>query len=415
VKLEARIHRARDEIASSLQDLIHPNAFVLITDLENRSDLNGGRARVLFWSEPTGRWAVKKMDTGEKVKVRPRNLLPLLDQQAKLELKEHMANAKALTQQKALNVFMMRNDRRQAWNYIRDGYRLYPMLIWNRVFEINDSTVARPLTVAYAARLQNPSGYHGDAALAQRIMRAIERSEEEYVAPPNNNIIYFPEDHEKVDPEDKHVLYWFLIYVQLDCEDWTGALESLARVIKLIPSETSPLFYLAEVLYYTALVEFGLRNRFNCKKMLHAYNACAHPHDRHRRDASILQMWVDDVPPAAFHQALEAGPELDIQKTTLQRMWCGDTFSPTPWVLAKVAEALGAEYQSPYLPMVDLIKNQWNKTSFPKPQHVIDTIEEFTAPGYPHGVTVRHRMSRDTKAKMDEEHERMMRRMYEGW
>ena len=66
-------------------------------------------------------------------------------------------------------------------------------------------------------------------------------------------------DSEKLDcPEDKSVIYWFLVYAQLDCQDWLGALESLLHVYTDIASGRWPIFFWVEALYLKAVVDFGL-------------------------------------------------------------------------------------------------------------------------------------------------------------
>ena len=87
------------------------------------------------------------------------------------------------------------------------------------------------------------------------------------------------------------------------------------------------------------------------------YDSSAHLQDRHRRDISMLQLWVNYATPEAYHELFE----VDDSPAATRRagLWNGDTFSKMSYICAMIAKALGAECDSPYDRITDLIRKEW--------------------------------------------------------
>lgn len=396
---------ARTRILDGLRTFIRPSTTALVFGLKRRNDLNGSQVEVLFWDESTCRWAVKHHESGNSVKVKPDNLLPLFEKLETLELKELIATTAAQTKQNALHVFMLDNDRRAAWDFIRDGYKSCPLMVLYPAFEILDITQPRGMIVSYAKRVQEPICSLYDIRFCQQMTSVLKRWREDTAQEHVNHDTWNYQNDEKVEAEDVPVLCWFLAFMQLDCEDFAGALDSLSYVISDISEGRWSKTFLSEVLYYIALAEFGIGNKDGCGLSLEVYDSIAHELDRHRRDAGILQLWAGSSSAEAFSEAMNGA--LEELKTKLSSEWDTNTFSATPWVHAKVASALGIEFESPYKAMVEVIENAWRDIRFPRPRNVDETINAFLRPGFPHGVTVRYRMTTEQKNEETADEKRM--------
>ena len=262
-----------------------------------------------------------------------------------------------------------------------------------------------------ARLVQSPFSPHGDHHIISRIENGLERTKEDL----NNgsgNVLYFHEWHEIVEPEYKPAARWFLLLVLLDAEQWQEALACLARIFKDIETNVWPRYYLVEALHFASLINFALSERETCTKMNRLYQAYAHPLDRHRFESEILQLWTDQTSSSDFLDAIAKEGSLNQMWERLSRTWSPSMVSSTPWVLSKVANSLGAEYESPYTPIVKLLEQQWSKLGGPPP-HVRSSIEEFQRCGYPHGVTVRYRKSQADERRENEEYEKRLQMMYE--
>jgi tetratricopeptide (TPR) repeat protein len=409
---EAHVISSRLVIYRSLQNQIEAGCRVLVDGLTQRTDLNRTTGRVLSWSSRMQRWAVQPDSGGNKIAIRPENMLPLFLRQEDPVLKETMAATASAVQQQAIQKFVLGNRRAESWEIIAAGYRACPFLVLNRAFEINDSGI-RPILVKYASLVQGSMSQTQDWGRALRILNAMKRSLPSYVESRESyNVFYVPEDHEKIKPEDMPAARWFLLLVLLDAEKWREALDCLSKIFKDIESRVWPRYYLVEALYYAAIIEFALGNREPCRHMNKLYRAYGHHFDRHRYESGLLQLWIDCVSPDDFISATADGKYLTQMKKDLAATWNGSAFSPTPWVFAKVAEALGAEYESPYAPLILTLEKQWERVGG-VPNFIAPRLDEFRRCGYPHGVTVRYRKTQADEQKEMEEGERHLRQMYE--
>jgi len=246
-----------------------------------------------------------------------------------------------------------------------------------------------------------------DVERVRRLINSMEHNDERT----DNAILY---RREQTEEEDKPATRWFLVYLQLDCYDWAGARESLIEVVGDIINDVWPRFYLPEALFLAAFAEFGASEAAVCKRLLAMYDASAHRLDRHRRDAAILQLWIDHASQEQFDAAIQ-GP-LKALEAELSATWDSDTFSATPWVLSKVAASLGVRYESPFQTAATMIQQQWAQpgASGFKPSWVDSFTERLVTSGA-HGSTVRHRKSHQQACKEEQEHARQTRLMYDNF
>lgn len=140
------------------------------------------------------------------------------------------------------------------------------------------------------------------------------------------------------------------------------------------------------------------------------YDSIAHMQDRHRRDVSMLQLWANNATPEDFDELLkqDGRPEA----TQMEVLWDSDTFSKTSYICARVAAVLGSDINLPFAGIVELIEDQWASVGG-VPHFVRQDLDLMNAPGFPHGVTVRFRITRQEERQRNGEHERSMMRMYE--
>ncbi|CAB9506837.1 expressed unknown protein [Seminavis robusta] len=211
----------RQSIYESLRQLIKPGMDVLIDGLQSKPELNLTTGKVVSWSKQTKRWAVKPGD-GKAILLRAQCLLPIFPQQDETQLRTLMAQTAQETQSGAMRAMMFGNDRETAWKIIGRGYQICPFLILDPAFEINDAFTSRPKLVDFARLLQCPVSKHGDYCIVCRINNALERSVPSYVPTSSNNVIYCIEDHEKFEEDEIPTVHWFLLLMQLDCENWLG-------------------------------------------------------------------------------------------------------------------------------------------------------------------------------------------------
>mmetsp|Transcript_5396 Transcript_5396/g.8186 ORF Transcript_5396/g.8186 Transcript_5396/m.8186 type:complete len:449 (+) Transcript_5396:2230-3576(+) len=411
--------KAQDGINKVLQRMIEPGKYALIEGLVQRTELNGTRVRVVRWNEKKGRWKVELMNradddnstetvVGEKVMATPRNLLPCFQKQSTLELKEFVAETCDAVKEQALGS-CVNKDVHSAWDLIGRGYQRCPMLVWHQAFEVLFGR--RPLLALYASFLQRSLSYGEDGPLVNRMKNALRRSEDGYVSSCNHDSM-ISDDIDRIDDvEDRKAIFWFLVYAQLDDEDWVGAMESLVHVFADIRSGQWPQFFWPEALYYKALADFGLGKRSECNRSLLIYDSIAHPNDRHHRDASILRLWAGDTSTERIETSLA---NIHAEHERISPLWDGDTYSKRSYVWVKVAESLGVEDEddSPGTMIAELLRNQWTELGF-IPTSAQESINITTAPGFPHGVTVRFRVSHDDQKRQDEADERNAMRMYE--
>lgn len=400
------------KIMAHLGSMLKPGELAVVYGLEKNTDLNEKRVSLLCYNAKKKRWAV---DTTEsKILVKPCNLYPLVQPKSN-SLSQMLSSTAASMRRSVMKHLMETNDREGCWRMIRAGYRACPLLVLSKAFEINDITAPRTTIVDFARQLQRVSGSEAKR-FAQRMQNALKRSLPGYQRPPGPfNLLYFPEDHEKVESADIPVLHWFMLYAHLDGEDFLGAMKSLANIFQDIASGHCSKVLLPEALYHVTLAEFCLGNTDqNASRFLAMYDCSADALDRHRRDAAILRMGIDRVTSETFSEALLENGELQESRARLSSKWGSELFSSTPWVHWKVAQSLGAPYENPYQRMIDIIEEQWNNMGISwRPQNVEDIIAEMKAPGCPHGVTVRYRMPRSDQERERVDGERLLQWMYE--
>ncbi len=403
-----QILELRSSIYASLQSFIKPSMKVLIDGIKSRSELNLTIGTVLSWKKSKDRWAVKPFD-GTAILLRPQNILPIFPKQKAIQLKALIDETRQKTYSRAMEPFMINNDRERAWSMIGKGYQTCPFLLLDRVFEILDITAPRPQLVHWAAKLQSSVSKDGDKHRAQQLKSQIDRS---------NWLFRFEDD-------ELPAAYWFLLFVSLDAEEWTMAMECLDTILQHVREGKWPTYVLIEVLHFLAIIEFALKDKGSCRRMLKMYDAYAHMLDRNRYSAAILQLWVDDVSADEYTDAMEEGSEIwQISEALSQsKIWSSDEFSSAPWVAFKIASEIGAEFDGPLAEVIRMIESQWEQLGH-TPHYVQEDINVMKLPGFPHSVTVRHRKSRKTereeqekheKREEQERHERNLRRMYEDW
>lgn len=350
----------------------------------------------------------------QQIWVRPQNLRALLNKDQQLHIKTEIERTRSQTQRNALRVCMMSNDRESAWRLIRDGYRQCPLVALYPAFQINDSTAPMTQLVELVSLIQQPLSEAQDHHRVQRLINAFERSNESRENEGFTGFFfYFPQDHEKVEDLDKPAARWFLLYLQLDIQDWAGARETLIQILRDIITGHWHQCYLVEALYFASLIEFACSEREACAELLEMYQAKAHYLDRHRRDVGILKLWVEQASSDTFNEALER--PLTKLAHELSRTWDSDTFSEIPWVLTKVAANLGVDYQSPFQKTAVLIKQQWAGPLESMKPDWVDLFAEQLATSGIHGVTVRHRKTAAQKEREDEEDKRINKIHRDHW
>ena len=410
---EAQIASLRLSIYESLQTYTKVGIHVLIDGLKSKPELNLTTGTVVSWNKKAERWAIQPT-TGPAILLHIRNLLPIFPQQTDLQLKKMMEQAKQERQRNAIELFYFSNNRAGAWATIGTGYQVCPFIVLDRVFEINDAMVPRPKIVFFAQLLQSAVSKSGDGWICRRIENAIERSKPGYVEPENYNGIYSIEDGEKFEDRELPTAYWFLLLISLDIEDFVGAMECIDQIIRDIVAEMWPLHFITEAIHFMAIVDFGLKNRSSCKRMIELYNGYAHPLDRHRFSMGILTLWIDEVPPNKFHKVMLKESELCQLRSNLSTYWSTNCFSSSPWIAHKVAAELGAEYVGPYsnTEMVTMLQESWNRIGY-MPRNIRENMDEMKRPGYPHSVTVRYRKSKENERKEIEQDEKRAWQRYE--
>lgn len=414
---DARILKHRSSIYASLQSFIKPSMKVLIDGIKSRSDLNSTIGTVLSWNESKDRWAVKPYD-GNAILLRTQNLLPLFSKQEAIQLRALINETRQSFHSIAMNHFVINNDRARAWSIIGEGYQTCPFLLLDKVFEILDITARRPQLVRWAAKLQSSVSKDEDERRARQLRSQIDRSEGEGRNEEShyNTIFEHYTNSTRFEEDEIPAAYWFLLFVSLDAEEWIMAMECIDKILKHVREGKWPDYVLIEVLHFLAMIEFALKDKESCRRMLKMYDAYAHTLDRNRYSAAILQLWVDDVSANEYIEVTKKGSELgQISETLSQcRIWSSDEFSSAPWVAFRVASEIGAEFDGPLAEAIRMIESQWEKLGH-TPHHVQEDINVMKLPGFPHSVTVRHRKSRTTEREEQEKHERNLQRMYEDW
>lgn len=402
---EAQIMSLRSSIYASLQSFMKPSMKVLIDGINSRSELNATIGTVLSWKKSKERWAVKPFD-GKAILLRTQNLLPIFPKQEAGQLKLLIDETRQVTQSSAMRPFLINNDRITAWLMIGKGYQTCPFLLLDRAFEILDSTARRPQLVHWAAELQSSLCKDSDKRRANQLRNQIDRSKEK-----DEQSHYYNYWHSaRFEDEEIPAAYWFLLFVSLDAEEWVMAMECLDRILKDVKEGKWPEYFLTEVFHFLAIVEFAVKNKGSCRRMLKMYDAYSDTMDRHRYSAAILQLWVDGKAADEYHEAMKKDSELGQVATVLSGNWSSDAFSQYPWVAFQVASEIGTDYESPCAEVTRMIESQWEQIGH-TPHHI--DINTMKLPGFPHSVTVRHRKSRNTERDEQERHERNLQYMYE--
>jgi hypothetical protein len=284
-----------------------------------------------------------------------------------------MANESTRVIQRSMASFISRNDRQTAWEYIAEGYRRCPFLILNKAFELNDSTIPRPLLVRIAKKVQKRCAYS-----CSTISELTDESLNEH---------------------DTLVLRWWLAYIQLDAQNWQSAEITLELVVEDCDQGRWPSYFLPEALYMLAIVYFYTNKCKLCAGILGRYFIAAHILDRNMADATLLSLWakqpipslssismliIEDVGTNEEKQMVACMKDnmsvpIDQQSTDLRSIdnklsaaWDEDTFTNHSKVRVNVAAILRVEtYEhKSYEAMCASILKQWTK--FPQSQEKVN-------------------------------------------
>lgn len=243
-----------------------------------------------------------------------------------------------------------------------------------------------------------------DEDLVQKMQNLLKRSDENYgTRPPVPKNICSCTNGEKMGPEDESDICWLIVYAQLDCQDWLGALESLVRVYTDIASGRWPIFFWVEALYLKAVVDFGLGQQNECKGTLCMYDTIAHMQDRQRRNVSMLQLWANNTTPEDFDELLEQDGRPNV--TEMEALWDSDTFSETSYICDRIGEVMGKGTNVPLAGVFELTEEQLASEFGFVPDFIKQGIDFMNAPGWPHGVIVRFRNTRHGGKQRNEEHD----------
>lgn len=289
--------------------------------------------------------------------------------------------------------FLLHNDREGSWRIIGNGLRKCPFtVLWHGRIEINDVTL-RPPALVYHARTvsQERISKEQDSTAARDLHAALSSAH----------------------PADLPTLRWWAAYMHIDAEEWEPAKELLHQVLFDCTTGTWPPHYLPEAMYHLGLAEFALGNVEPCRDIIHGYFDIAHAMDRNRADATLIRLWAEQRSPPRpptlqmlCRKVLEGAGgiehlddmlthhhdeseriiymELPLLRNALSRVWDEDTFADYTWARMKASEAMSLQETSPYLPLADTIKMQWDKRpelSSLRPEYLDDFVERLVISG----------------------------------
>lgn len=194
-------------------------------------------------------------------------------------------------------------------------------------FWMFDTFKPRPSVILNLGHLLQDESLRSMQGLADRIKAALNRSESEH--------------GEKLQDSDRPAAYWFLLLANLDCQQWTEAMHCIDRILKDFETGLWDIRLMPEIFHFMALVEFGLRNRDCCARMLKMYGSFANTDDRHECSMNLLALWVDQVSPFKFTEEFDWYiPSLatGCRWFVTDEMYQGfRDYSPHPWLSGQIA------------------------------------------------------------------------------